>query len=337
MAQISLHSHTDTIDIDKHYPQEAISAKNSLPKTKKKKEKKERGEKKKAMREKASLLLAVSQAAALRQQEIKRQQEEQQEWEHRQQQEPVLKAEEETKDEGKEEEEERKHDEKAPRRNYFSRAQVDDEVMRMVEQVDCEFGLGKRWMEEDGTEEPHEEWRARMLALRNGIYRLWIENEDRIRGALPRYVEGIAVRDAIVPPKFLGERRQKISGLGACYQCHMQGMTCSRGVITGRGSGKSLKSQGCERCERKGYRCIVEYEMDSDEEEEDGKQGDEATKKQKEYEWGWVDESSDMESVAETLEMWKRLKRGDRLEVIGSSMQWVEAGGFALPSHENAR
>ncbi|KAH8121991.1 hypothetical protein FP744_10003224 [Trichoderma asperellum] len=292
------------------------------------------------MREKASLLLAVSHAAAQRQQESNRQRDAQQERENRRQ-EQSLKAQSEQKEKGKEEAEAKElkaksfkeeleawrcvRDKKA-RRNYFSRAEVDEEVLRMVEQVDCEFGLGKRRME-DGTEEPHEEWRERMLVLRERIYRLWNDNEERIRGALPRYVEGSVVRDAIEPPKFVGERRQKISGLGACFQCHAQGMACSRGVITGRGSGKALKRQGCERCERKGYRCIVEYEMESDGEE--GKQGE------KSYEWDWVDEASDdMEPVAETLEMWKRRRRGDKLEVIGSSMQWVEAGGFALPGRE---
>ncbi|KAL6901727.1 hypothetical protein GGI43DRAFT_366053 [Trichoderma evansii] len=299
------------------------------------------------MREKANLLLAVSHVAAQRQQESKRQQEEQQELEYKRQAQ-VLQAQNEGKEKGKEEAEVKElkaktfkeeleawrymRDKKA-RLNYFSRAEVDDEVIRIVEEVDHEFGLGKCRME-DGTEEPHEEWRARMLALRERIYRLWNDNEDRIRSALPRYVEGSAVRDAIVPPKFVGEKRQKISGLGACFQCHMQGMECSRGVITGRESGKSLKSQGCDRCERKGYRCIVEYEIDSDEEE--GGKGEKITGKQKNYIWDWVDESSDTEPVAETLEMWERRRRGDKLEVIGSSMQWVEAGGFALPSREKA-
>ncbi|KAM0464840.1 hypothetical protein ACHAPV_002680, partial [Trichoderma viride] len=151
------------------------------------------------MKEKTNLLLAVSHVAALRQQETKRQREEQQEREHNQQ-ELTLKAEKEAKQEEKEntkfqkleaqaakervEAWKRIHDAKA-RRNYFSRAQVDEEVMRMVEQVDRDLGLAKRRME-DGTEEPHEEWRARMLVLREAIYRLWNENEERIRGALPR-------------------------------------------------------------------------------------------------------------------------------------------------------
>jgi hypothetical protein len=112
-------------------------------------------------------------------------------------------------------------------------------------------------------------------------------------------------------------------------------------VVTGRGSGKDVKKRGCERCERKGYRCIVEYEMDSDDEEgekEKRQQGDnKAMKKQKTYEWDWVDESFDMEPVGETLEIWKRRKRGDKLELIGSVMQWVEAGSFALPSCEKVR
>ncbi|KAK1242596.1 hypothetical protein MKX08_005408 [Trichoderma sp. CBMAI-0020] len=293
------------------------------------------------MKEKTNLLLAVSHVAALRQQETKRQREEQQEREHNQK-ELILKAEEE---EAKEEEKEktklqeleatlakerveawkRIHDAKA-RRNYFSRAQVDEEVMRMVEQVDRDLGLAKRRME-DGTEEPHEEWRARMLVLRIAIYRLWNENEERIRGALPRYVEGVAVRDGIEPPKFLGERRTRISGLGACFQCLMEGMACSRGVVTRRGQGAEKK--GCERCERKGHRCIVEYGVNGDDE------GD--NNKEKVYEWGWVDEACDGEPVEATLEMWKRRKRGDRLEVIGGGTQWVEAGGFALPSCEKVR
>ncbi|KAL7900863.1 hypothetical protein HDV63DRAFT_402259 [Trichoderma sp. SZMC 28014] len=215
------------------------------------------------MKEKTNLLLVVSHVAALRQQETKRQLEEQQEREHNQQ-ELILQSEEAAKEEEKEtikfqeleaqsakervEAWKRIHDAKA-RRNYFSRAQVDEEVMRMVRQVDCDLGLAKRRME-DGTEEPHEEWRERMLVLREAIYRLWNENEERIRGALPR----------------------------------------------------------------------------DDEEEE---KGDKV--KEKVYEWGWLDEDSDMEPVGEMLEMWKRRKRGDRLEVIGSGMQWVEAGCFALP------
>lgn len=290
------------------------------------------------MKEKTNLLLVVSHVAALRQQETKRQLEEQQEREHNQQ-ELILQSEEAAKEEEKEtikfqeleaqsakervEAWKRIHDAKA-RRNYFSRAQVDEEVMRMVRQVDCDLGLAKRRME-DGTEEPHEEWRERMLVLREAIYRLWNENEERIRGALPRYVEGVAVRDGIEPPKFLGERRMRVSRLGACFQCLMEGMACSRGWAKWRGEGEEKK--GCVRCVRKGYKCIVEYEVDSDDEEEE--KGDKV--KEKVYEWGWLDEDSDMEPVGEMLEMWKRRKRGDRLEVIGSGMQWVEAGCFALP------
>ncbi|KAL7918934.1 hypothetical protein ACQKWADRAFT_316070 [Trichoderma austrokoningii] len=301
------------------------------------------------MGDRPSLLLAVSHVAARRQQEAKHQREEL--GHEHEQQELTLKAEEVRKAEEEEEEEEAKyqelaaaaarervqawkhtHDEKA-RHNYFSRAQVDDEVLRMVTQVDNEIGLSKRRMD-NGTEEPHEEWRARMISLRQRIYALWNENEERIRGGLPRYVEGVAVREGIVPPTFLGDKRRMVSGLGACLQCVVLGLACSREVVTGWRSGRALKSRGCGRCERKGYRCVVEYVVDDGSDDE----GVQQQQKTKEYEWGWVDEDvSDVEALRETLEMWKRQKRGDRLEVVGGSMQWVEAGGFALPSCEKMR
>jgi hypothetical protein len=289
-----------------------------------------------------NLLLAVSHAAEQRQQEGKQHREEQQEMEHKWEEEHVLRPQREL-DQKQEEEEKvekliaemfeeeleawRMSRDKKEQVDRLSRAEVDEKVLRMVEEVHRVTGLGKRRME-DGTEESHKEWRERMVDLRGQIYEIWNENCTRIRMGLPRYVEGNPVREGIDPPKFVSEKRQMMSGLGACLQCEVKEMGCSRCVATGRKSGKLLKSKGCTRCEREGYRCIVAWEVDDDEEEEEeeGKGGEGRAKTK--YVWDWADES-DTEPVAEALEMWERRRRGTKLELMGGSMQWVEVGGFA--------
>ncbi|RFU73415.1 hypothetical protein TARUN_8824 [Trichoderma arundinaceum] len=229
---------------------------------------------------------------------------------------------------------------KEAQRDRLSRAEVDDEVLRMVEKVHRAVGLGKRRME-DGTEEPHDEWRGRMVSLRRQIYRVWNENQGRICMGLPRYVEGYPVREGIKPPKFLPGRRQKLSGLGACLQCEVKGLGCSRSMLSGRVSGRDLQSKGCKRCEEEGERCIVEWELEDTEEEELQDKGKKESG-QKDYTWDWVDGSSgpepgsETESVAEAVEMWERRRRGAKLELVGGSMQWVEAGGFAPRKSEKA-
>ncbi|KAM0255771.1 hypothetical protein ACHAQJ_005441 [Trichoderma viride] len=287
-----------------------------------------------------NLLLAVSHAAVQRQQDGKQQREEVQdlerEWEEQHVQRPQRELEEEEEarirelvtDMFKHELEAwRQERDKKARVDYLSRAEVDEEVLRMVEEVHRVTGLGRRRME-DGTEEPHDVWRKRMLALRGQIYKIWNDNWGRIIMALPRYVEGNPVRESIDPPKFVSEKRQKMSGLGVCLQCEVKGLGCSRGVVTGKKSGKLLKKEGCTRCERAGHRCIVEYEVEVpvlDSDEEEGKDGEKSVKK---YIWDWADES-DTEPVVEALEMWERRRRGAKLELVGGTMEWIEAGGFA--------
>lgn len=226
---------------------------------------------------------------------------------------------------------------KAARRDRLSRAEVDDEVLRMVEEVHRSVGLDKRRLD-DGTEEPHEAWRGRMIALRKQIYRVWNENHGRISMGLPRYVEGCPVREGIAPPKFLPGGRQKMSGLGSCLQCEVKGLGCSRSVLTGRVSGRDVQSRGCRRCEDEGERCIAEFEVDDDddenEEDDDGDEGNGEKKKKKSYMWDWVDAGAGPdteEALAEAVDMWERRRRGARLELVGGRMQWVEVRGFAPP------
>ncbi|KAL7788321.1 hypothetical protein V8C37DRAFT_411732 [Trichoderma ceciliae] len=313
-------------------------------------------------RKPTDLFLAISHAAMRRQQEGMQQREEQQDLNREWEEEHVLKPQKIREDEEKAKEKTkqlvtemfkeelkvwREQRDKEARWNHLSRAEVDEEVLRMVEEVHRMVGLGKRRME-DGTEEPHKKWRGRMVDLRTQIYRVWNENQGRIGMGLPRYVEGYPVREGIEPPKFLPGRRQEMSGLGVCLQCEVKGLGCSRSVLSRGVSGRELKGKGCKRCEDAGNRCIVEWEAE-DIEEGDGDGEGEGEKdknmKKKSYIWDWVDGSSGSErgpesgpepepepesdSVAEAVEMWERRRRGAKLELVGGRMQWVEIRGFA--------
>ncbi|KAL7930480.1 hypothetical protein V8C35DRAFT_283438 [Trichoderma chlorosporum] len=293
------------------------------------------------------LFLAVSHAAAQRQRESAQQRERQEHLQQKWEEEHVLKPQRAREEEEKAKEKTeklvaelfekeleawREQRDKASARNGLSRAEVDEKVRRLVEAVLQGAGMEKRRME-DGTEEPHEEWRGRMIVLRKEIYRVWNHNEGRIRMGLPRYVEGYPVREGIYPPKFMPGKRQRMSGLGGCLQCEVKGLACSKSV-QGRGSGEELKKSGCKRCRADGDRCIVSCEFEDVEEgQEEGKE--EEKKKKVSHGWDWwdgaPDRGLDTDSVAEAVEMWERRRRGARLETIGGVMQWVEVGGFALP------
>ncbi|KAH6605110.1 hypothetical protein Trco_006817 [Trichoderma cornu-damae] len=301
----------------------------------------------------AHLFLAISHAALQRQQKAIQKREEQQdlgrEWEEELMLKPQKAQKEEEEAEAKMKElkaealkEElkirREECDKRARRDRLSRAEVDEEVLGMVEEVHRAAGLGKRRME-DGTEEPYEQWRGRMANLRRQIYQAWNENQGRINMGLPRYVEGYPVREWIKPPKFLPWRMQEMSGLTACLQCQVKGLACSRSVLSGRVSDRDLKSKWCKRCEAEGERCIVEWEVNDIEETERSEKECDMKKTKKEYMWDWVDRSSkpepgpgpgpDTESVAEAVEMWERRRRGAKLELVGDRLQWVEMGDFA--------
>ncbi|KAL6697644.1 hypothetical protein J3F84DRAFT_369578 [Trichoderma pleuroticola] len=288
----------------------------------------------------ADLFLAISHAAVQRQRESIQQREKQKSLGQQWKEEHVLKPQREQKAEQEAEEktkelaaelfqkeltERREQRDKTSGRNYLSRAEVDEEVHRLVEAVIQGVGMEKRRME-DGTEEPHDVWRERMIALRKQIYGVWNDNAGRILVGMPRYVEGYPVREWIRPPIFLALRRQKMSGLRSCLQCEVKGLACSMSV-----QGRELKNGGCKRCEADGDRCIVECEL-VEEEEEEGKE--EGTEKEKAvHVWDWWDgapeREEDTDSAAEAVEMWERRRRGARLEPVGGVMQWVEVRGFA--------
>ncbi|KAK4062107.1 uncharacterized protein Triagg1_10073 [Trichoderma aggressivum f. europaeum] len=283
------------------------------------------------------LFLAVSHAAVQRQQESIQQREKQQCLEQKWREEHVLKPQMEQKAEEKAEKkakklvaelfakeltQRREQRDKTSARNYLSRVEVDEEVHRLVEAVIQGVGMEKRRME-DGTEEPHEVWRERMIALRKQICGVWNDNDGRILMGLPQYVEGYPVRERIRPPIFLALRRQKMSGLRGCLQCEVKGLACSMSV-----QGRELNHRGCKRCEADGDRCIVDCELIEEEEEEEGKEKEKIV-----HIWDWWDgapeREADTDSAAEAVEMWERRRRGARLEPIGGVMQWVEVRGFA--------
>lgn len=296
-------------------------------------------------RKPTDLFLAISHAAVRRQQEGIQQRKEQQGLDHEREEEHVLKPQRVQEEEEAEAEAEakvkmlitemfeeelkawRKQRDKDSARDRLSRAEVDEKVLRMVEEVHRLVGMDKRRME-DGTEEPHEVWRCRMVDLRYQIYQVWNENEGRILMGLPKYVEGYPVREGIDPPKFMPGKMQKMSGLGVCLQCEVKALACSMSVQA-RGSGKELKSKGCKRCEAEGDRCIIECELELVEEG----QGEAKEKKQTSHIWDWWNGSPerepDTDPVAEAVEMWERRRRGAKLELVGGCMLWVEARGFA--------
>ncbi|KAL7784241.1 hypothetical protein V8C43DRAFT_168301 [Trichoderma afarasin] len=288
----------------------------------------------------ANLLLAISHAAVQRQRESIQQREKQKILDRKWKEEHVLKpqmerkAEEEAEEKAKELVTElfekeltewREQRDKTSARNYLSRAEVDEQVHRLVEAVIQGVGMEKRRME-DGTEEPHEIWRSRMIALRKQITAVWNDNDRRILTGVPRYVEGYPVRERIRPPIFLALRRQKMSGLRGCLQCEVKGLVCSMSV-QGRVAGEELGNRGCKRCEVDGDRCIVDCEL-IEEVEEEGK-----WKEKVSHIWDWWDgapeREKDMDSAAEAVEIWERRRRGARLELVGGLMQWVEVRGFA--------
>ncbi|KAL6815706.1 hypothetical protein GGI42DRAFT_114965 [Trichoderma sp. SZMC 28013] len=293
-------------------------------------------EKIKDVRQPADLLLAISHAAVQRQQESIQQREKQKCLEQKWKEEHVLKPQMEQKAEEKAEKKAKKlvaklfkkeltqwreQRDKTSARNYLSRAEVDEEVHRLVEAVIQGVGMEKRRME-DGTEEPHDVWRERMIALRKQICSVWNDNDRRILTGLPQYVEGYPVREGIRPPIFLALRRQKMSGLRGCLQCEVKGLACSMSV-----QGRELQNRGCKRCEADGDRCIVDCEL-VEEEQEEGK-----VKVKVSHMWDWWDGAPerevDTDSAAEAVEMWERRRRGARLELVGGVMQWVEIRGFA--------
>lgn len=105
----------------------------------------------------------------------------------------------------------RHHDEAAARqrerrrgRNRLSRAEVDERVWAAVDdeaartrQLGGSGALGR------GAGEAVGAWGARVRRLEARVRRLWIDNEERIVGAEPRYVEGLPAREALRPPVFL--------------------------------------------------------------------------------------------------------------------------------------
>jgi hypothetical protein len=298
----------------------------------------------------ADLFLVISRAAAQRQRESIEQREKQQRLDRKWKEEHVLKPQRAREEEAEAEEKTRKliaelfEQEltgwrekrfKAEARNYLSRAEVDAEVQRLVEAVVQGVGMDKRRME-DGTEESHDVWRERMVDLRKQIYRVWNDNDERIRMGLPQYVEGYPVREGICPPKFTAGERQKMSGLGGCLQCEVKRLACSMSVQA-RGSGKGLKNRGCKRCEADGDRCIIQCELELVEEGQEQGQDEEGKEKEKKmgHIWDWWDGAPDREpdtdSVAEAIEMWERRRRGARLEPVGGVLQWIEVRSFAPP------
>ncbi|KAL6821083.1 hypothetical protein J3E69DRAFT_47572 [Trichoderma sp. SZMC 28015] len=297
--------------------------------------------------QRVDLLLAISHAAVKRQQESIQQREKQKSLDRKWKEEHVLKPQMEQKAEEKAEEkakelvtelfekeltEWREQRDKTSARNYLSRAEVDEQVHRLVEAVIQGIGMEKRRME-DGTEEPHEIWRSRMIALRKQITAVWNDNDRRILMGVPRYVEGYPVRERIRPPIFLALRRQKMSGLRGCLQCEVKGLMCSMSV-QGRVAGEELGNRGCKRCEADGERCIVDCEL-IEEEEVEGK-----WKEKVSHIWDWWDgapeREEDMDSAEEAVEMWERRRRGARLELVGGVMHWVEVRGFAPQGGDNS-
>ncbi|KAJ4857337.1 hypothetical protein T069G_08234 [Trichoderma breve] len=109
----------------------------------------------------------------------------------------------------------REQRDKASARNYLSRAEVDEQVHRLVEAVIQGVGMEKRRME-DGTEEPHEIWRSRMIALRKQITTVWNDNDRRILMGVPRRCEVDGDRcvvdcELIEEVEEEGEWREKVS------------------------------------------------------------------------------------------------------------------------------
>ncbi|QYT04295.1 hypothetical protein H0G86_011213 [Trichoderma simmonsii] len=295
----------------------------------------------------ADLLLAISHAAVQRQRESIQQREKQKSLDRKWKEEHVLKPQMEQKAEKKAEtkakelvakqfEQElaqwREQRDKSSARNYLSRAEVDEQVHRLVEAVIQGVGMEKRRME-DGTEEPHEIWRSRMIALRQQINNVWNDNDRRILMGVPRYVEGYPVRSRIRPPIFLALRRQKMSGLRGCLQCEVKGLMCSMSV-QGRVLGGEVMDRGCRRCEGDGDRCIVDCEL-IEEVEEEGE-----WKEKVSHVWDWWDgapeREEDTDSAEEAVKMWERRRRGARLELVGGVMQWVEVRGFAPPGGDKS-
>lgn len=145
---------------------------------------------------------------------------------------------------------------RAARRNGLSRDEVDERVWAAVDDEAARTkrlggagGLGQ------GAGETGAAWRARVRALDTKVRRLWINNEERIVDAERRYVEGLPAREALRPPVFRPRGAgPRASGLGACLQCAVKKMACSR-TTTAAGTGAD---HACRRCERNGEEaCLV--------------------------------------------------------------------------------
>ncbi|KAL7823462.1 hypothetical protein V8C26DRAFT_435549 [Trichoderma gracile] len=230
-------------------------------------------------------------------------------------------------------------------KNQLSRAQVDDAVLRLIDDYYLHhhhhhhhhhhFPCTSTLPPPSSTSSDKDP----LSILGDTILALWNANQTRIRSALPRYHEGFPIRERIRPPVLRPRRRQKPSGLGDCLQCLAKGLPCSMSVQT-KGTGEAVLRGGCRRCVAEGERCIIEHEVvedvhdgDDDDDDEKGvkkKKGGYGDGKGREGEesglWDWwdgvPDREQDVDSAAEVVEMWERRRKGMRLEVMGSSVSW---------------
>ncbi|KND92328.1 hypothetical protein TOPH_03124 [Tolypocladium ophioglossoides CBS 100239] len=199
----------------------------------------------------------------------------------------------------------------------LSRAEVDRAVWSLV---DAEGGLERRRGERKRA------WRARIGRLNHGVQKLWVDNLEQLKGEEKRYVDGMPVREMIRRPVFRAHTPQPRSGLGACLQCSVKRMRCSRTrILPAPAPGASTRGP-CRRCVRSGEPCLAPPGEDKSGEGEAEAEA-EASPSESAGDKGIAEQERDR-AVRQALD----LMAGVKLDVGGGGrLVRAETARFALP------
>ncbi|KFA47353.1 hypothetical protein S40293_11028 [Stachybotrys chartarum IBT 40293] len=191
-------------------------------------------------------------------------------------------------------------------RNRLTRAQVDEQVDRLLVAMRQGKGLGKR------ADETYDEWNYRLFELQDKVIALWNENTESIQGREPRYLEGYPARENVSPPIFLPHFAQKSSELEPCIPCQIKKMKCSRTVVL-----HNSDTGACRRCVRGDEACVQETN------------GVYCIMLPPGHRQPNVDEAD--ERASEYVQMLLDQKKGVRMDIMGQRMGVIEPGNWALP------
>jgi hypothetical protein len=191
-------------------------------------------------------------------------------------------------------------------RNRLTRAQVDDQVDRLLVEMRQGKGLGKR------ADETYDGWNYRLFELQDKVIALWNENTESIQDRELRYLEGYPARENVSPPIFLPHFAQESSELGPCMPCQNKKMKCSRTVVL-----HNSNTGACRRCVRGDEACVQENNgvycimLPPGHKQPEGDGADERT--------------------SEYVQILLDQQKGVRMDIMGQRIGVIEPGNWALP------